>query len=89
MGHLSRGERVELWSRYRAGEPIWKIALALSRSKSTVSFVLDGMGGISPPPRTRAPRSLSLAEREEISRGMATGQSLRSIARALGRAPRA
>ena len=87
MGRLSRSERVELWSRYRSGEPIWKIALALSRSKNTVGSVLDGRGGISPPPRTRAPRSLSLSEREEISRGLATDQSLRAIARALGRAP--
>jgi len=87
MRGLSRDERVELWLRYRAGEPIWKIALALSRSKNTVGFVLDGTGGISPPLRTRAPRSLSLTEREEISRGLAAGQSLRSIARALGRAP--
>ena len=85
--NLSRSERVELWSRYRAGEPIWKIALALSRSKNTVSFVLDSTGGLSPPLRRRAARSLSLMEREEISRGLATGWSLRAIARALGRAP--
>ena len=48
----------------------------------------DGNGGIRPPVRRRSPRVLSLAEREEISRGLAAGRSIRTIAALLGRGDR-
>jgi IS30 family transposase len=83
--YLGSAEREQIWVRWRAGEPIWKIALSLERASQTVCDELDRGGGISPRPRRRAPHSLSLHEREEISRGLAAQRSLRSIARSLCR----
>ena len=83
--YLSSAEREQIWVRWRGGEPIWKIALSLDRTSRTVCDELDRGGGISPSPRRRAPRTLSLHEREEISRGLAAQRSLRSIARSLRR----
>jgi IS30 family transposase len=83
--YLCSTEREQIWVRWRAGEPIWKIALALDRSGRTVCDELDRGGGISPCRRRRAPHSLSLHEREEISRGLAAQRTLRSIARSLCR----
>jgi IS30 family transposase len=86
MSRLSAVERAELWKRWRAGEPVWRISRALARPKSTIVDRLDATGGISPVARRRSPRALSLLEREEISRGLAAGHSLRAIARQLQRA---
>lgn len=83
--YLSSAEREQIWVRWRAGEPIWKIALSLDRTSRTVCDELDRGGGISPRPRRRARRSLSLHEREEISRGLAAQRSMRSIAHSLCR----
>lgn len=83
--YLGSAEREQIWVRWREGEPIWKIALSLDRTSRTVCDELDRGGGISPRPRRRAPRTLSLHEREEISRGLAAQRSLRSIARSLCR----
>ena len=57
------------------------------RGHSSVQRVLSETGGIRPRQRRRSRRALSLAEREEISRGIVTGRSIRSIASSLGRAP--
>lgn len=84
--YLSGAERAQIWVRWRAGEPIWKIAQGLERSGTSVRAVLDRTGGMSPRLRHRSPRALSLGEREEISRGLAARRSLRSIAHTLGRA---
>jgi IS30 family transposase len=76
----------EVWRRYKAGEAIVGIAQALGHSNATVYRVLRARGGIAPAPRRRSARVLSVSEREEISRGLATGLSLRAIARGLKRA---
>jgi IS30 family transposase len=90
MGRHSRvsdAQRVELWRRYRAGETVLGIADALGQgSTGNVYRVLEATGGIAPAQRHRAPRVLSFAEREEISRGVAAGETLRTIARRLSRA---
>ena len=81
-------ERAELWERWRAGQCVADIARALERrNKSGVYRVLALNGGIAPAPRRRAPLRLGLEEREEISRGIAAGWSVRAIAAGLGRAP--
>ena len=54
---------------------------------STVRDLLKRTGGIRPAPRCRWELRLSLEEREEISRGLAAGESLRAIAAGLGRVP--
>jgi DNA-binding CsgD family transcriptional regulator len=81
-------QRAELWERWRSGQCVADIARALERrNKSGVYRVLALNGGIAPRPRRRAQRALRLAEREEISRGIAAGWSMRRIAQALGRSP--
>src|SRR5574342_893580 len=85
---FSASERAELWERWRSGQCVADIARALERrNKSGVYRVLALNGGIAPLPRRRAQRALRLAEREEISRGIAAGWSMRRIAQTLGRSP--
>lgn len=76
----------DLWRRYRAGESILAIERALGGSATAIHRVLQVTGGISPAERRRSPTVLSLAEREEISRGIAAGSTVRCIARDLKRA---
>ena len=76
-----------MWDRWQKGESLNSIARLFGRSHSSIQGVLARTGGIRPPPRRRSRRSLSLPEREEISRGVFAGQSLRCIATTLGRAP--
>jgi IS30 family transposase len=85
--HLSVSERAELWARWKRGDSLAAIARALGRVQGTIHHIVGLRGGIAPPLRRRAVRVLSSADREEISRGLAAGVSLRAIARALGRAP--
>src|SRR5437763_1714020 len=81
-------QKAELWERWKSGQCIAAIARTLGRrNKSGVYRILALNGGIMPTPRRRAVLALRLDEREEISRGLAAGQSLRQIARGLGRAP--
>ncbi len=81
-------QKAELWDRWRNGQCIADIARALERrNKSGVYRVLALNGGITPAARRRAPVALRLEEREEISRGIAAGRSIRRIAARLGRAP--
>jgi len=81
-------QKAELWERWRNGQCIADIARALERrNKSGVYRVLALNGGITPAARRRAPIALALEEREEISRGIAAGRSIRRIAARLGRAP--
>jgi len=76
-----------MWGRWQAGDSLPDIARLFDRHPSSVRGILAETGGIRPQPRHRARRALTLAEREEISRGVVAGQSLRWIAAALGRAP--
>lgn len=81
-------QKAELWERWRSGQCVADIARALRRrNKSGVYRLLAVNGGIVPNERCRAPLTLRLDEREEISRGLAAGRSIRQIAYGLGRAP--
>ena len=81
-------QKAELWERWKSGQCVADIARALERrNKSGVYRVLALNGGIAPALRQRAPLSLRLEEREDISRGIAAGWSLRRIAQGLGRSP--
>jgi IS30 family transposase len=79
-------ELVEMWDRWQRGETTKQIGRALDRGGSAVHRQLAVYGGIRPRPRCRSSRALTLAEREEISRGIAAKRSMRSIAMGLGRA---
>ncbi len=78
-------EQRELWARGRKGQTLTAIREVLSLRPSAVFTVVRREGGYSPPERIRSSRGLSLGDREEISRGLACGQSIRSIAARLGR----
>ena len=82
---LSHAEKSELWSRWKAGECVSDIARALQAPGSRVHHVLACAGGIVPAVRRRSPRTLRMEEREEISRGIAAGDSARRIAARLQR----
>jgi IS30 family transposase len=80
-------EEQEIWRRWKEGQASSEIGRALRKSKQAVNEVVVERGGLAPPPRRRRAASLRLSEREEISRGMAAGKSMRQIAGELGRAP--
>ena len=82
---LSMEEQDAVWERWRAGEPMRVIARTVRCSREAVRRRLANSGGIRPAPRRRAALRLSLAQREEISRGIAAGDSARTIAARLGR----
>ncbi len=83
---FTEAEIAEVWERRKAGEPTRSIARRLGRNGSSIRRLFEDAGGVRPAPRTRSLRQLSLVEREEISRGVAAGESLRVIAGRLGRA---
>lgn len=90
---MSRGpyfraaEKKRIWELWAEGLSAAAIGRALGRSGAGVLGVLGEAGGVRPAPRCRPPRALNRAEREEISRGLIAGESLRSIAARLQRAP--
>ena len=84
---LSAEQKAELWKRWKAGQSLNEIGRALGKDHVVVHFVLARHGGIAPPTRRRWPRALTLAERENISRGIASGCSMRIIAQGLRRPP--
>lgn len=84
---FSASELEILWSRWKGGESNLQIAEALGYPRSSVWYQIQRRGGMPPQPRRRAERALSLSEREEISRGLATVEGVRSLARRLARAP--
>ena len=85
--YYSAEQRAEIWDRWQRGESMRSIGRVFDRQSSSVFSVISPTGGIRPPDRRRGRSALSLSEREEISRGLSTKQSLRVIARQLGRAP--
>ena len=85
--YYSEADKVEMWNRWQAGESMHDIARSFDRHHPSISRILTENGGFRPPPRVRSSRCLSLEERETISRGLACGSSLRSIATELGRSP--
>jgi len=85
---FTAAQKAELWDRWRSGSSAAAISRALDRrNKTGVLRIVTLHGGIAPALRRRALTALRLEEREEISRGIAVGQSIRTIARGLGRAP--
>jgi len=76
-----------MWERWQKGDSLQHIAQLFDRNHSSVEGILARTGGIRPAPRCRSRLALTLPEREEISRAVVAGQSIRSIATQLGRAP--
>src|SRR5262249_37721004 len=85
---FTAAQKAELWERWKSGSSAAAISRALDRrNKTGVLRIVTLHGGIAPAPHRRALAALRLEEREEISRGIAVGQSIRQIALSLGRAP--
>jgi hypothetical protein len=78
--YFSAAQRSEIWDRWQAGESMKSIGRLFDRGSSSIFSVISPAGGIRPAERRRTPKALSLSEREEISRGLSTQCSLRSIA---------
>jgi IS30 family transposase len=83
---LSEIEKRDIWSRWKAGESLHEIGRAFDKPHSSIRCLLLPRGGIPPAARRRSRLALTLAEREDISRGIASGFPLREIARGLDRA---
>ncbi len=82
---ISATESAELWERWKKGEGLHAIGQALGRGHTSIFAHIRPSGGIKPPARRRSVRALTMAEREEISRGIVGGLSVRAIARAPNR----
>ena len=76
-----------MWDRWQKGDSLHAIARLFDRSHGSIAGILSRTGGIRPPQRKRSRLALTLAEREEISRGVVAGRSMASIAARLGRSP--
>lgn len=83
---LSAIEKRDVWRRWKAGQSLHEIGRAFDKPSSSIHAVLLPRGGIPPAARCRSRLALTLAEREDISRGIASGSSIREIARGLSRA---
>jgi len=84
---FTAAQSAELWERWKKGEGLKSIGRVFGKPSSCIFAHIRPSGGIKPIPRRRSSRALTLAEREEISRGLVAGRSLRAIAAALARAP--
>ena len=84
---FTAAEKTELWDRWRRGESLKAIGRSFGKPSSSIYNQVAPHGGIRPSPRRRSRLALTVLEREEISRGIATHQSARSMARLLGRSP--
>ena len=85
--YYTESQRALMWDRWQKGESLQQIAQLFDRNHSSIQGILAVTGGIRPAPRRRSRLALTLAEREEISRAVVAGHSMRSIAVQLGRAP--
>jgi len=85
--YYSASQRAVIWERWRNGETLHQIARLFDRYHSSIQRIVAESGGIRPAERCRSRWALALTEREEISRAVVAGRSIRSIAALLRRAP--
>jgi IS30 family transposase len=84
--HYTDTQKALMWERWRKGETLQQIAKLFDRHHPSIARILGETGGIRPYQRRRSNSALTLSEREEISRGVVEGRSIRSIAATLKRA---
>ena len=85
--YYTESQKSLMWDRWQKGDSLHAIARLFDRGHSSVQGILGETGGIRPPQRSRSRLTLTLSEREEISRGVVAGHSMRLIAESLGCAP--
>jgi hypothetical protein len=78
--YYSATQRALIWERWRKGETLHQIARLFDRYHSSIQGILAQSGGIRPIERRRAKAPLTLIEREEVSRGIVAGRSIRGVA---------
>ena len=78
--YYSEAQKAVMWERWQKGDSLHSIARLFDRGHSSIARILSETGGIRPPKRIRSSIVLTLSEREEISRSLATDQSVRAIA---------
>ena len=83
---LSAIQKRDVWSRWKAGQTLHEIGRVYGKAHNSIFAVLLPRGGIPPIARRRSRLALTLAEREDISRGIASGSSIREMASRLERA---
>ena len=84
---LSDAQKREVWRRWKEGQSLSEIGRALGKVAGSIHGVIAANGGYLPARRRRSPQALSLVDREDISRGLARGESIRTIAARLSRPP--
>ncbi len=84
---LSAAQKSDMWRRWKAGDSLHKIGRAFGKEHSSIRCLVSRHGGIVPAVRRRSLLALTLAEREDISRGIASGSSIREIAKRFCRLP--
>ena len=85
--YYTESQKALMWDRWQKGESLQQIAQLFDRNHSSIQRILAETGGIRPAQRCRSKLALTLAEREEISRAVVAGHSIRSMATQLRRAP--
>lgn len=85
--NYTQSDKALMWERWKEGASLHQIAALFNRPHSSIRRILAESVGVRPPARCRSHRALSLSEREEISRALAVGTSIRAITTRLGRAP--
>ena len=85
--YYSEAQKAQMWARWKEGWTMHQIAQLFDRGHSSIHRIIAESSGIQPPQRRRSQLALTLVEREEISRALVTGHSIRSIAARIGRAP--
>lgn len=85
--YYTESQKAVMWEHWKRGDSLQQIAQLFDRSHSSIQRILAETGGIRPAERRRSRLALTLAEREEISRGVVLGRSIRSIATQIGRVP--
>ena len=84
---LMSSQKTVVWQQWKCGQSLSGIGRALGKHAGSIQGIIAAHGGITQLPRRRSCRALTLAEREEISRGIAAGLSIRHMAAHLGRPP--
>ncbi len=84
--HYTETQKALMWERWKAGDTLHQIGKLFDRPHTSIQNILAVTGGIRPPERHRSRLALTLAEREEISRALAAGESIHCVAARLGRA---
>ena len=85
--YYTEEQKSQMWDRWQKGDSLHDIGRLFDRGHGSIAGILSRAGGIRPRQRTRSSLSLTLAEREDISRGISAGLSMRAIAAQMGRSP--